>query len=226
MREHILKRIPLIRREVSNFARAFSMKRLFLIYTPLLLLFASLLSIFDVFERPDLVFLDRAFQLRGTREPSEKVMVVAISTEDFERGAPRWPWPRSLMARLLGQVAVHKPAVVAVAILYTERRNTEAVITQQEFAGIPPFLYQVFSGDPTEVRTAQGTQSIGPGSAAFDRIASGMSSAEVQDRELADALFDGRAIGLVEPYADLGQASGNSIGPVGVRTDADGGLRR
>ena len=243
MREHILKRIPSMREKVSDFPRAFTMKRLFLIYTLPLLLFVSLLSIFDVFERTDLFFLDRAFQLRGTREPSEKVVVVAISKEDFERGAPRWPWPRSMMARLVDQVAVHKPAVIAVDILYTERSNTEAVITRQEFAAIQPFLYQVFSGDPTEVRTAQGTRSIGPGAAAFDHIASGMSSAEVQDRELADAVrravdggvgvvlaadavFDGRAIGLIEPYAGLGQASGNSIGLVGVRTDADGVLRR
>jgi len=243
MREHILKRIPSIREKVSDFPRGLSIKRLFLIYTLPLLLFVSLLSIFDVFERPDLFFLDRAFQLRGSIEPGEKVVVVAISKEDFERGAPRWPWPRSLMARLVDQVALHKPAVIAIDILYTERSNTEAVITQEEFAGIQPFLYQVFSGEKTEVRTAQGTRSIGPGSEAFDHIASGMSSANVQDRELADAVrravdggvgvvlaanavFDGGAIGLVEPYADLSQASGNSIGLVGARTDADGVLRR
>ena len=243
MRERILKRIPPIREKVSDFSRVFSMKRLFLVYTLPLLLFVALLSIFDVFERPDLFFLDRAFQLRGIREPSEKVVVVAITKEDFERGAPRWPWPRSMMARLVDQVAAHKPAVIAVDILYTERSNTEAVITQKEFAEIQPFLYQVFSGAPTEVRTEKGTLSIGPGDAGFDHIASGTSSAEIQDRELADAVqravdsgvavvlaadavFDGRAIGLIEPYAGLSQASGNSIGLVGVRTDADGVLRR
>jgi len=243
MRERILKRIPPIREKVSDFSRVFSMKRLFLVYTLPLLLFVALLSVFDVFERPDLFFLDRAFQLRGIREPSEKVVVVAISKEDFERGAPRWPWPRSMMARLVDQVAVHKPAVIAVDILYTERTNTEAVITQREFADIQPFLYQVFSGERTEVRTPEGTRTIGPGTAAFDHIASGMSSAEIQDRELADAVqravdsgiavvlaadavFDGRAIGLIEPYDDLNEASGESIGLVGVRTDADGVLRR
>lgn len=243
MRKHIIKRIPSVLEKVSDFPRAFSIRRLFLVYTLPLLLLVSLLSIFDVFERPDLFFLDRAFQLRGTTDPSQKVAVVAISKEDFERGAPRWPWPRSLMARLVDQVAVHKPAVIAVDILYTERSNTEAVITREEFAGIQPFLYQVFSGEHTEVRTAQGTRSIGPGTAAFDHIASGMSSANVQDRELADAVrravdggvavvlaaeivFDARAIGLVEPYAGLDQAAGNSIGLVGIQTDADGVLRR
>ena len=93
------------------------------------------------------------------------------------------------------------------------------------------------------MRTGQGSRSIGPGAAAFDHNASGMSSAEVQDRELADAVrravdggvgvvlaadavFDGRAIGLIEPYDDLNEASGESIGLVGGRPDADGVLRR
>ena len=90
--------------------KAFSLKRLFLVYSLPLTLILCLLSGFDAFRQPDLFFLDRAFQWRGPREPRPELAIVAITQQDFERGAPRWPWPRSLMARLIDQVSSHGPA--------------------------------------------------------------------------------------------------------------------
>jgi adenylate cyclase len=216
---------------------------LFLVYSVPLVLAVSLLSVFGVMERPDLFFLDRAFQWRDIREPRPEVAIVAISQQDFERGAPRWPWPRSLVARLLDQVSRHRPAVIVVDILYSEESNTETVITREQFAEIQPFLYQVLTGTPLRVQTRDGTQVIGPGPAGFDRIARGADSARAQDLELARAVQraadNGVAVvlaaqavsqegvaGVAEPYQELAAASGESIGLVGVRPDADGVLRR
>ena len=168
--------------------------------------------------------------------------VVAISQQAFERGAPRWPWPRSLMARLIDQVSLHEPAVIAVDILYSEPSNTETVITREQFAQIRPFPYPVLSGIPQEIQTREGTKLIGPGSPSFDNIAMGADSARVQDLELAGAVRNSEnngvrivlaaqyisqdnVAGLVEPYQALA-AAGGSLGLVGVRPDGDGVLRK
>ena len=46
------------------------------------------------------------------------------------------------MARLIDQIAEQKPAVIVVDILYTERTNSETVVTKERFEQIQPFLYQ------------------------------------------------------------------------------------
>ncbi len=116
--------------------KVFSLNRLYIVYTLFVISAVSVSSLIGVFERPNLFFLDRAFQWRGEREPREEIAIVAISQKDFELGAPRWPWPRSLMARLIDQVSSHGPAVIAVDILYTERSNTESVFTRDQFQQI------------------------------------------------------------------------------------------
>lgn len=215
---------------------------MFLLYSLPLVLVVSLLSVLDVVERPDLFFLDQAFRWRGSQEPAPEIAIVAISQQDFERGAPRWPWPRSLTARLIDQVSQQRPAIILVDILYSERSNTETVINRERFDQIQPYLYQVLSGVPLEVQTREGTKVIGPGTPGFDQIVSGADSARAQDLELASAIR--RSVdkgvpvvlaaqiisrpgvtGLVEPYQELAE-SGGSIGLVGVLPDADGVLRR
>ena len=154
----------------------FSLKRLFLIYSLPLVAAIALLAAVNTTERPDLFFLDQAFRWRGTQATSPEIAIVAISQQDFQRGAPRWPWPRSLMARLIDQVAQHQPAVIVIDVLYSERTNTDAVMTNEQFDQVQPFLYQVLTGVPQEIQTREGIQLIGPGSAGFDQISVGAST--------------------------------------------------
>ncbi|MFQ6027170.1 MAG: CHASE2 domain-containing protein, partial [Dehalococcoidia bacterium] len=226
-----------------NLRRLFTWKRLFLIYSLPLIIAVSLMSIFGVFRQPDLFFLDQAFQWRGEQQPQDEVVIVAITREDFEQGAPRWPWPRSLMARLIEQISSYDPAVIAIDILFTERSTTETVITREQFDQIQPHLYHILSGEKFVVRTEAGRQEIGPGFPGFDEIVSGTSSARDQDLELANAvqgaLNNGVGVvlgsqtisrngvaGLVELYPNLSAVAGDSIGLVGIRLDGDGVLRR
>ena len=219
-----------------------TLRRLFLVYSLPLVLVVCLITAFGAFERPDLFFLDRAFNWRGTEEPREEIVIVAISQEDFERGAPRWPWPRSLMARLIDQISAYDPAVIAVDILYTERSNSESLITREQFPDLQPFLYRVLSGVEQTIQTSQGTAVIGPGDSGFDSVAAGAESAQAQDLELAaavqrardsevavvlsaQAVSGDRFVGITEPYPALNQAAGGSLGSVGIRTDSDGVLR-
>ncbi|MFQ6028843.1 MAG: CHASE2 domain-containing protein [Dehalococcoidia bacterium] len=226
-----------------NLRRQFTWKRLFLIYSLPLIVAVALLALFGAFRQPDHFFLDQAFQWRGEQPPQQDLVIVAISTEDFEQGAPRWPWPRSLMARLVEQISSYEPAVIAIDILFTERSNTETVITREQFTKIQPHLYHILAGEQFVIQTEEGSREIGPGFPGFDEIVSGTSAARAQDQELADAiqgaLNQGVAVvlgsqtitrngvaGLVEPYPELSTVAGDSIGLVGVRLDDDGVLRR
>ena len=171
------------------------------------------------------------------------MVVIAVSQQDFEQGAPRWPWPRSLMARLVDELAEERPAVIAIDILYGRKTNTETLLTRQHFDEIRPHVYQALAGVKLEIQMPEGVRVIGPGNVAFDQIVLGAASATAQDRELAEAV--GRAVemgvpvilaaqtisgagvqGLSRPYDALLESAGGSVGLVGVRTDADGVLRR
>ena len=218
-------------------------KRLYVVYTLALMSSLCLMSLLGLFDRLDLYFLDRAFNIRGPQEPHPDVVVVAISQEDFEQGAPRWPWPRSLMARLVDELAREGPSVIAIDIQYGRSTNTETLLTREQFDEIRPYVYQVLAGVELEIQRAEGVRVIGPGNVAFDQIVLGAASAKAQDQELAEAV--GRAVamgvpvilaaqtvsgdgvqGLSRPYRALLESAGGSVGLVGVRTDDDGVLRR
>ena len=217
-------------------------KRLYAIYGILLIAVLCLLAMLDVFQQANDVLSDQMFRWRGEREPRPELAIVAVSEEDFDQGAPRWPWPRSLMARLIDQISINQPAVIAIDILYTERSNADTVFTQERFATIQPYLYQILSGRKIEVQSSHGTQVVGPGTSGFEFLVSGEGSGRVQDMELAEAV--GRAVdggvevilaaqtvsgtgvmGLNAPYAELLNVSNKSVGLVGIRSDGDGVLR-
>ena len=150
--------------------------------------------------------------------------------------------PLALTARLIDQVSQQRPAVIVIDILYSERSNTETVITKERFDQVQPYLYHILSGVPLQVQTREGTKIIGPGTPGFDQILSGADSARAQDLELASAIQMSTdkgvpvvlaaqnisrpgVTGLVEPYQELAE-SGGAVGLVGVLPDADGVLRR
>lgn len=158
-------------------------------------------------------------------------------------GAPRWPWSRSMMARLIDSISALEPAVIVVDILYSEPTSSESVISETQFEAIRPFLYKVLSGVPLEVRNRDGVSRIGPGTPAFDNIVSGTNEAELQDLELVNAMLSAKergvkivmashtitdegVIGLARPFPALNDATGDSLGLVGIRLDSDGILRR
>lgn len=219
-----------------------SIHRLFLVYIVIIIMLVSTLSLTNVLERANLFLLDRAFQWRGEQEPREEIAIVAISQRDFELGAPRWPWPRSLMARLVDEISALEPAVIVIDILYTEPTSSETVITKEQFTELQPFLYQVLSGTPVEIRSREGTRKIGPGSPGFDDLTSGFEAATSQDEELAQAVAQAldngvevilaantisseNLVGLTRLYPSLDRVAGDSVGLVGIRLDSDGILR-
>ena len=64
----------------------FSNKRLFLVYSLPVIVGVTLMSVFDVVERPNLFFLDQAFRWHGTQGSAPEIAIVGVSKEDFARG--------------------------------------------------------------------------------------------------------------------------------------------
>ena len=221
----------------------FGRSRLFLWYGAIVIAAVALVASLGGFARADLFFLDRAFLLRGEQEPNPDIAIVAISERDFELGAPRWPWPRSLMARLIDRIAEQEPAVIAIDIIYTEPTTPETLVDEALLEAVAPYPYLGLSGERLTVQTRDGARQLGPGAPGFERIAEHAALAARQDAELATAVAQARERGIdvivaaqataapgtqgvALPYPALQAAAGNGIGLVGIAPDRDGVLRR
>jgi adenylate cyclase len=73
-----------------------------------------------VFEPLDRKLLDFYLVARGEREPLAPIVIVAIDYESLQRAGHRWPWPRSLHARLLRKLGAAEASVVALDVLFLE----------------------------------------------------------------------------------------------------------
>src|SRR5262249_45165886 len=60
----------------------------------------------------DLKALDLRFTLRGTRLPTSAVVIVGIDERSLARYG-RWPWPRSLLAQLVGRLTADGAKTIA-----------------------------------------------------------------------------------------------------------------
>jgi adenylate cyclase len=67
----------------------------------------------------DLRAFDYRLQRRGAQPASPEVVIVAVDNESIAE-VGRWPWPRTLQARLLGRIAADEPAVIGVDIVQSE----------------------------------------------------------------------------------------------------------
>ncbi len=68
------------------------------------LLHAGVFPLSSLFERAEFANLDLFFKVRGAISPGERIVIVAIDDESFQRyGA--WPWPRARIAELVQRLA-------------------------------------------------------------------------------------------------------------------------
>jgi adenylate cyclase len=64
--------------------------------------------------------IDLRFSIRGDRPPPKDVVIVKVDDVTFSELNVRWPFPRTLHARVLDQVRKGKPAAVAFDIQFSE----------------------------------------------------------------------------------------------------------
>jgi adenylate cyclase len=66
--------------------------------------------------------MDYRMLQRGTLEPGSEVAIAAIDDESIDR-VGRWPWPRSVLARLIEKISDQQPAVIGFDVVFSEPSN-------------------------------------------------------------------------------------------------------
>ncbi|MDI6640961.1 MAG: adenylate/guanylate cyclase domain-containing protein [Elusimicrobiota bacterium] len=69
-------------------------------------------------------FYNYKFLLRGLREPSKEIVIVAIDEESLSKFG-RWPWPRSILARVIRNLKDAGVKVIATDIIFPERSQNK-----------------------------------------------------------------------------------------------------
>ncbi|MFZ0887395.1 MAG: adenylate/guanylate cyclase domain-containing protein [Candidatus Binataceae bacterium] len=90
-------------------------------------------------EGAELIAFDWRMYARGKQRPTGQVAIVAIDDESI-KDIGRWPWPRSVMARLVDALRDYKVAVIGVDLFFTEADDQDvqrrAIALRLEAAGI------------------------------------------------------------------------------------------
>ena len=76
-------------------------------------------SAFPPLQQVDLRFKDIRFRVRGTVQPDQRVIVVAIDGKSV-REIGRWPWSREVIARLITGIKEYGAKVAALDIVFSE----------------------------------------------------------------------------------------------------------
>ncbi len=205
-----------------------------------LALVAWLAQLLGAFEPLDRRLLDLYFLVRGGRPPVAPVVIVDIDLESLQRIEHRWPWPRSVHARLLDELVAAGASVVAFDILFLDSdpagdrelaraaQAAPAVVWASTFATAGDARFRVVEhrGPVAALRT--------PGSAfgfvdlLFDP--DGYVRRMAPERELGAEVFDGFATLVAERYRSAAPgvtARGEErADPAGgeIPTDPDGSL--
>jgi len=91
-------------------------------------LFLHLWSPRFIEENVEGAFLDYRFKVRNVlKKPAvpENIIIVEVDEKSLERYG-RWPWNRTLQARLIGRIMKGRPAVLSVDIFYPEHESKKA----------------------------------------------------------------------------------------------------
>lgn len=66
---------------------------------------------------------DSFFQLRGAEAPSTRIVIVDIDEASLKK-LGQWPWPRTVVARLIRRIANAEPAVLGLDVIFPEKDRT------------------------------------------------------------------------------------------------------
>ena len=110
------------------------------------------LSLFQVFSPAaealrNVVFdgYQRLFPLERTAEPVATVVI----DEDAIAHFGQWPWPRTRIAELVARIAEHKPAAIALDLLFSEPDRFSPAAIAAELPILPPNVAKVLQALPS-----------------------------------------------------------------------------
>jgi adenylate cyclase len=80
----------------------------------------ALVQVLGLLESLELKTVNHRFEMRGAEEPRFPIVLVTVDEDSFDNLHLRWPWPRSVHARLLDEIGKGTPRGVAFDILFPE----------------------------------------------------------------------------------------------------------
>lgn len=80
----------------------------------------ALVHLLGFLEALELRTVNHRFEIRGVEEPQFPIVLITVDEDSFDNLHLRWPWPRSVHARLLDAVEKGNPRAVAFDILFPE----------------------------------------------------------------------------------------------------------
>lgn len=80
----------------------------------------AVLHLLGLLETLELKTVDQRFRVRGVEEPRFPIIQITVDEDSLDSLDLRWPWPRSMHARLLEEVRKGKPKAVVFDILFPE----------------------------------------------------------------------------------------------------------
>jgi adenylate cyclase len=80
----------------------------------------ALIHLLGLLESLELKTVNHRFEIRGAEEPRFPIVLVTVDEDSFDNLHLRWPWPRSVHARLLDEIGKGSPRAVAFDILFPE----------------------------------------------------------------------------------------------------------
>ncbi|GAM09365.1 adenylate cyclase 1 [Geobacter sp. OR-1] len=169
-----------------------------------------LLLQFPPFETLEVKLLDLRFKLRGSLSTPDKVVIAAIDEHSIKE-LGRWPWDRSVLARLVDKLAAANAGVIAFDIILSEPERNDPVLAkslQQAGNVILPIVFD-FSGkdNPIADPSLQAT--------AFQLLSNEQNFSRFPPIE---------ARGILLPVQPL-RSSAMSMAHINMFPDADGTLR-
>ncbi len=94
------------------------------VLTVLLMVLAAVLGSRNGLGRLDQTFYDRLIQTHT--QPARKDILIVAADDYSLAQLGRWPWPRSILAQTLDQVAKAKPRAVGIDVILTEPEQPDA----------------------------------------------------------------------------------------------------
>lgn len=79
--------------------------------------------IYPQLQRTAALFTDLKFRLRGTRQPTHKIVVVEIDSPSIDKFG-RWPWPRTLIASLVDRAYELGAKAVGLDMVFSEPQSS------------------------------------------------------------------------------------------------------
>jgi adenylate cyclase len=125
----------------------------------------------SVLSRLETLSLDVRFKIRGERQPSGHVVLVAIDEKSLRESA-QWPWPRDLQAQLVEKIHADRPVVIGLDLIYSESESTPYLRDLQEIQsalehaglaveGVSRVLKRQFTRAQTDPRLVQSLSKAG-----------------------------------------------------------------